>query len=851
MSTEFLPKRDRFRGSVIQEWMLTEEVGRGKNGVVYRCEKAVEREIIAAAVKIIPAENLKPAWPEEIRKTLRLQGILEIIQYREHAAVLLDDRPFVCIWWGYVDGENLRDYVKAHRRTITLAFVENLIRTVLRAFVAMSETSVSHGDLHEGNILIAKPDRRHYEQIPVIKVGDFGIGGSHNFLRPKDDYVQLASICHFVLRECIDPAGLGDSREKAFFRFLVDDFLPKQVLETNPSVGEFVRSPRVLLAGFDRTSASLRGDTLQRAGVPLRTPFDYLSCEQIGDSFELLQTLYSSNFPGYEDLLQPANTVLTGPRGCGKTTVLKNLSLKTQLLGRKHRLPEGGTFVGVYYHCGDLFFPFHYMRERARETDRKLLRHYFNLALLREIIDTFAVAAEIEPDMVGSGLTAKIEGALTTWFRSYEAPPAGTPILRHLLGFIDGLKNAAGLLLRKGKRVLPSVDLLPLDFIPELCAALREAGPFLKNRPFYFFLDDYSLPHISQPMQATLHDVILYRWPACFFKVSTESIATFYPQDSTGKLIEETREYDVIDLGAFFMQVETLRKAFLIDIINNRLKHASVINPRYSDIRDVLGPAPYDSYNALARQIRGGDSIHYAGVGTIADLFSGDIADLLRLVRSIFLAVGPYETFSGLGVETPIRREKQDKAIREYCAGFLDRVQAAPGSGSRLRRIAEAFGRAANWTLKHQTSKNVNGNPPKQAFRIEIRDSFSFDDSEAMADVFRRLVDEAKQKTTTVENFVALVRSTYNDLLKYGVFLRDVRGKSQRGAVVPRLYLRRLLIPTFVLTPSQRDNIGLESHEFIELLYKPERFVKLIQDKARRGSERQQSHGAHQGKLPY
>ena len=130
-----------------------------------------------------------------------------------------------------------------------------------------------------------------------------------------------------------------------------------------------------------------------------------------------------------------------------------------------------------------------------------------------------------------------------------------------------------------------------------------------------------------------------------------------------------------------------------------------------------------------------------------------------------------------------------------------------------------------------RSSKNVKQHPPWQAFRIEIRERFSFEDRDKLQQVYENLVPGGQRHSFPIDKFVEELKSIYQDLLKYGVFLRDVRGKSQRGAVVPRLYLRRLLIPTFLLTPSQRDSIGLEVEEFLTMLYAPEKFDKLIKRK--------------------
>ncbi|MFC1806595.1 hypothetical protein ACFL09_06420 [Planctomycetota bacterium] len=68
-------------------------------------------------------------------------------------------------------------------------------------------------------------------------------------------------------------------------------------------------------------------------------------------------------------------------------------------------------------------------------------------------------------------------------------------------------------------------------------------------------------------------------------------------------------------------------------------------------------------------------------------------------------------------------------------------------------------------------------------------------------------------------------REIYEDLVRYGVFLRDDRGKSVRGAIIPRLYLRRLLIPFCTLTFSKADNIAMNASDFRTFLLHPQDFA--------------------------
>src|SRR5258708_1930258 len=103
MATRNLPPKDCFVGQSVEGWLLTEEIGRGKIGVVYKGVQhiAVDADHFAA-VKIIPNDNLYGPWQTEIKKTLKLTGVPDVVQYKGHHATILNGQLFGCIFWEYV-----------------------------------------------------------------------------------------------------------------------------------------------------------------------------------------------------------------------------------------------------------------------------------------------------------------------------------------------------------------------------------------------------------------------------------------------------------------------------------------------------------------------------------------------------------------------------------------------------------------------------------------------------------------------------------------------------------------------------------------------------------------------------
>jgi hypothetical protein len=121
--------------------------------------------------------------------------------------------------------------------------------------------------------------------------------------------------------------------------------------------------------------------------------------------------------------------------------------------------------------------------------------------------------------------------------------------------------------------------------------------------------------------------------------------------------------------------------------------------------------------------------------------------------------------------------------------------------GDHLKAVVEAFVAAASNLLAGPTYKMTEGRSirevPRMAFRLEIVDEFRID---------------------------GLAQEIYRDLIRYGLFMRDNRGKSVRGAFVPKLYLRRLLLPYCTLALSKRDSVSVSCDAFRRLLLEPDVF---------------------------
>ena len=176
---------------------------------------------------------------------------------------------------------------------------------------------------------------------------------------------------------------------------------------------------------------------------------------------------------------------------------------------------------------------------------------------------------------------------------------------------------------------------------------------------------------------------------------------------------------------------------------------------------------------------------------------SGDIHYMIRLVSRMVEEFGGVDALAETKLQPRIPPTKQHRSIRAAAGSFLESVRTLPQYGDQLADIVWAFGNVAYSYLRYMDSSNQTTNPPHQASRIEPYEPL-------------RLCSEA--------------RIILDELLRYSIFIEDPRGKSRRGKIVPRYYLRRYLVPHFQLTFSRRDSLPLESKEIETLLLDPQGF---------------------------
>jgi hypothetical protein len=491
-----LPDSQFFVGKVVPtrpELKVVELIDSGNDGLLFRGHSSdLGRDV---ACKIVPRSNLvhgpngEDDWRAEVHKadSLRNPTVVKfehILEWNDEPAKI-DCVVFVS---EFVEGKCLRKFLANNRDAITVPFIVLWMRSMLSLFYEMDPKGIRHGDLHSGNILVE--DRSSYDLTGpqfVFRVTDFGVADASSEQRFKDDYYQLADILAQLLR-LVDYA-ICSPKEKFIFGALRNEFLGRHLVETDLTRDPLARRPKDL---FERLE-SLGDEFELNAGsdtTNLSTPFDFLSCEQIGEAPALLRALYSDRFLGLLEIESRNNVVVTGPRGCGKTTVFRSLALD-QRLRVDDAKPADIHYVGVYFRCDDLYFNFPRYVAPIRHEAIDVPIHFVTSTLLSKLLTSLKVWAK--QYFLAEFTQREAECANKIWSVLGITRPSvpGVDTLDVVISRLNKERARAAewqRFVNDPKR--PVGPCFGVDVLLRVCELLSKAFSFARERPVYFLVDD-------------------------------------------------------------------------------------------------------------------------------------------------------------------------------------------------------------------------------------------------------------------------------------------------------------------------------------------------------------------------
>lgn len=733
-----------------------------------------------------------------------LSRAAELEPYREFAHFIdagikqikigpLPSQKFVIFIEEWIEGLTLYEFVIQKTDLVTASFLLAYVKDICSVLNILMKLGLKHDDFHAKNVMLAAPSEGDLFGEWSIKIIDTGSMKpiAQETGKAKDDHRYFVDHIIWIWNTIYHhrTLSIGD-------RLFLDEAqkLLQSMLDDDPSIG--LREPAQIYEQFGlaytRASSHRRDIT-----VAPTSPFEFISAEHIADD-RLLVDMFARSYPFLDKVDGPDPCLVTGPRGCGKSTMFRWLSLKAHL----HKPSEEiDTFriSGFYVSCSsDLQNKLGWIRTEAlADKFRREIVHYFNLLLAREVFQTLTLIANRDDrnSFWGFGLTQEEE--ICNFLQKALAPSVrpriqGVSRLAQMTEAIESeMFSTHAQMLRGLSLAVPTGD----AFLGDLTSHLSQQIVFFKSKRITFLIDDFSSHRLPDPVQIILNRIIWERRPTHVFKLSSEKYGAVL-KDTLGATIDVSREMVEIDCGREYIalddqdQVER-SKTFAIELLDNRLKAAGYLGTTMT----LIGVSEWDEGSlgrALAEKQAGRSNDQYHGIDCIAGICSGDVSTLLLVYRKIFEKGGVKQNTTSL-----VSKSDQHAAIVSTSRELFEAIKRHFPYGPEMYDVVAAFGNLVRNILQHGRwiNKGITSVPP-MCPRIEL------DQKEGAA--IETLTQEQQQ----------LAR----ELVRRAIFIEMEPGLSRhRNVTTLRWHLRRVYLPTFNAALSKNTAVK-ESVEWLRFL---------------------------------
>jgi serine/threonine protein kinase len=816
------------RPSQIGKYEIQEVLGYGYVGVTYKV-KRISGTGMLYALKVVPADFYKASSPlpeAELVNSLANEerdlfpSIHEIdtesFQYGEKSVQLIYSIQDL------LPGETLERFIANSHGLLTAQFLSEFVKQILFAHSRIQKKGLVHDDLHAGNILV------HPTPIGLrVFIIDFGNAKKPDQSSKQPDDIRtlalhLANLTNLV--QARSGMSAADERIVASCQGLISRMIDDDPLRRPEDSEE-------LLNSFASNTWPNQITQL------LKTPFDFGNAEELLDN-KLLKNLSSKQFPWFDRIESSSHVLVIGPRGCGKTTVFRSLSFSCNadagLLGEAISKPYVGLYISCTKEFRQKFSTLSAERLRSRHAE---LRHYFNLLIAREA--TIALKALIVGDLLNqteiSQYTAFLEERLhisklalsqgITQLQSLESQ-----IVHELLRTRDSINSRE-----------PLSEVSDQSFVSDLADFFRDVLIAFAGKVLFLFIDDYTEKKVPAEAQRALNPILFVPNSSFKCKISSEVFGVVF-DESLGNFLDQDRDYKEWNLGTlYYLELPSAaQKDFVADIVDTRLRicdyaftvkdlvglsnyntgrlstdlraesdfRRNVTNPE-GQVTDEL-PDDYEVEKATREQ---GHKTHYHGWDTICELCSGDISNILEVLRRIFEKAGITPNSSIRTVEP----SKQHAVIHSYSQSHLAKIKAIPGIGDDLFSMVEAFGSMAGQLLREYPMMNVDQNrkEPYRVLRIEL-------DEASVRGAQEKLEREAIGRPDSLERSMTIWRA----LQRYCIFIDGSQSRSRRNTLSDKVLLRRIFCPAFNLALSHRESLTLSKAQWDNFCADPKGFAQ-------------------------
>ncbi|MEI8198256.1 MAG: hypothetical protein WCI73_20375, partial [Phycisphaerae bacterium] len=435
----------------------------------------------------------------------------------------------------------------------------------------------------------------------------------------------------------------------------------------------------------------------------LRTPFDYPSSEMIRDDKEFSK-LFSEECPWLEQSKMIRSLYIYGPRGSGKSSVLRWLSFKTFMAGSERNFDDL-LEIGIYISCSvELRSRFWLFSEKSIDDMEVEIVRFFNYLLLEELFDNLSKMAEIQKSGEFDFRFTNDKLTFFTEWVLHRMDVLGEHVRLEGQGHFAYLKIAV----RKRKwetwtkiqKATPSTENSDPSLINDICREIENNFDYFKKRIITFLIDDYSSQRIPIYLQKKLNKTISFAKQGMpIFKVTSE----YNGVDLEG--IDRSREVTEINIGEKYTSLDEDGTAFIENIINKRLEST---NPKFkAKIVELLGRTKYqpdEMAMAIANESKSvGETFYYYGIDCIHWICSGDIALALELVKKLF-DNGQIKPDSKKMISESI----QHKMIQSFSHEEVKRLRYIVPNGDKIYEIVCHLCLLSHTIVKNKTIKKAD-----------------------------------------------------------------------------------------------------------------------------------------------
>jgi serine/threonine protein kinase len=792
------------RNQSIVVYDLHQYHSRGMKGVVWRASDDLGNKL---AIKIIPSTDYAGrSIIDEMTEASKLDDTY-FASIKFFGDISIDDyqlsTSYKAVVTEWIDGIPFHEFTEKY--SLSVSDFENLFVNLFHALACLRNKELCHDDLHPGNILVETiTNGLTNDTVLKVKIIDTGtikrtttrdtllealrtrigvlkdtnprapeLARLEEFLKWKepDDHLRIIESLLYAANALVRNYSRFDFWERKFidqlhlfFHRTIDPHLERRL--DNPA--RVVSEMRAL-----KTSSKKKGDDAR----DLLTPFDYISAEMIRNDTEFAE-LFSKECPWLNECISIQPLYLYGPRGCGKSSVLRWLSFKT-IISDQSRNFDSINEIGIYVSCSvELRSRFWLLDRDTIDKLQTIIIKYFNLLLLEELFDTLSSMWELHNcNIFDFQFNLSNTASFTEWVINRISLNEQMPRLQGQSHF-EYLRNTV----RKQRWDTWSdiqrnriSDALPdPSLISDICREIPNYFDYFKSRYITFLIDDYSNQRIPSYLQRKLNQTISFaKQGTPLFKVSSE----YQGVDLEG--IQEGREVIEVNIGEKYTALTNpTGHTFLSDIVNIRLKKAKY----KSSIDILLGNTSYNNdtmSQAIANEKQeGGRPFYYHGINCIHWLCSGDIALALDLIKRIF----DKNSINNISTTT-VSPSSQHDIIQQFSHDEIRRIRYIVPYGSEMHNIVCYLGYISRvYLLNKQSERKDKKGEPLCVTHLDIRIP----------------VIEQLRKTD------AWLASIYDLITSRAILFSLETSRSRLSGSTERLQMRRIYFPAFK-APIKRD----------------------------------------------